>query len=246
LNEKELEQRCREAYQRGVLKEMEKDIRRRTLKKAEVITRSMRPEEKEEYLRSGAFQNALKQTRKKDRVYQAVERGELPEGYEAEFRRLRPLIETEVKEGRAVDPEFLKSVLRIRRPLREARQAVRLVREKQPAAWLRRNAGRIAGDLDHELTVYLTRGDLSHLIKREEIHGSVAESLMRSEFRRGIPPRILEDVLGLEREMEDRLWQAFPALRNCRQLRVGKERTAEERDPGKSSAPTGAHPARTG
>ena len=43
---RDLEQRCREAYQRGILKEMEREIYQRTLKKAEVITRSMRPGEK--------------------------------------------------------------------------------------------------------------------------------------------------------------------------------------------------------
>ena len=78
MDAQEMERKSREAYQRGTLKEMEKTIRQRTLKKAEVITRSMRPEEKEEYLRSRSFQNALNQTRKKDRVYQAILSGELP------------------------------------------------------------------------------------------------------------------------------------------------------------------------
>ena len=99
VDAQEMERKSREAYQRGVLKEMEKEIRRRTLKKAEVITRSMQPGEKAEYLQSRAFQNALNQTRKKDRVYQAILSGELPEDYEAEYRRLKPLIEAELKAG---------------------------------------------------------------------------------------------------------------------------------------------------
>ena len=227
----ELERRSREAYQRGILKEMEKDILQRTLKKAEVITRSMRPGEKEEYLGSRAFQNALNQTRKKDRVYQAISQGEWPEEYEAEYRRLKPLLEAEIREGQAVSLPFLKSVLRVHRPLREARQARRNVLDRQPAAYLKRNAGHIAGDLDHTLTVYLTRGNLTHLQKREEIHGSVAESLMKSVFRQGVPLRILEEALpggSLERDLEQRVREAFPALRSCGGLRIGEKETVEE------------------
>ena len=231
VDAQEMERKSREAYQRGTLKEMEKTIRQRTLKKAEVITRSMRPEEKEEYLRSRSFQNALNQTRKKDRVYQAILSGELPEDYEAEYRRLKPLIEAELKEGRTADLAFLKSVLRIRRPLREARQARKLLQDRQPAAWLKKNAGTIAGEMDREVTGYLTRGDLSHLIRREEIHGSVAESLMRSEFRSGLSRRILEEALGgspLEQPLERRVLEAFPPLKNCRALVCGGGGTAED------------------
>ena len=58
----EAETEIREAYRREVLKGMEDEILRRTVKKAEVITRSMRPEEKEAYFGSQAFLNALKDT----------------------------------------------------------------------------------------------------------------------------------------------------------------------------------------
>ena len=59
MERQETEQLCREAYTRGMLKDREREIRQRTLKKAEVITRSMKPGEKEAYLESRAFQNAL-------------------------------------------------------------------------------------------------------------------------------------------------------------------------------------------
>ena len=231
METQELELRSREAYQRGILKEMEKDILQRTLKKAEVITRSMRPGEKEEYLASRAFQNALNQTRKKDRVYQALSQGNWPEEYEAEYRRLKPLLEAEIRAGQTVNLAFLKSVLRIHRPLREARQARKSLLERQPVGFLKKNAGHIAGELDHALTVYLTRGNLTHLQKREEIHGSVAESLMRSVFRQGVPLRILEEALpsgSLEKDLEQRIWEAFPALKSCRSLRIGEKETVEE------------------
>ena len=227
----ETEARCREAYQRGVLKEMEGEIRRRTLKKAEVITRAMAPGEKETYLAGRAFQNALNQTRKKDRLYQAVLRGDLPEDFEAEFQRLRPLIAQELKADRPVELAFLRSVARLRRSLREARSARKCVLERQPEAWLRRNTGRIAGEMDRLLTGYLTGGDLSHLVKMEKLSGSVAESLIKSVFRRGVPEQVLSEALpgkSLEEELISRLYEAYPSLKSCRFLRLPEEGTLEE------------------
>ena len=117
----EKEAKAREAYRQAVLKEMEADILKRTVRKAEVITRAMRPEEKEAYYESQAFRNALKQTKKKDRTYQAILDDPMPEEWEAEYRRLSPLILAEIREGHRVELSFLRSVARSRRPLREAR-----------------------------------------------------------------------------------------------------------------------------
>ena len=226
MKSQELDQRSREAYQRGILKEMEKDVLQRTLKKAEVITRSMKPGEKAEYLQSRAFQNALNQTRRKDRIYQAISQGDLPEDYEAEYRRLKPLIEAELKAGHAVDLPFLKSVSRIHRPLQEARQARKCVRSRQPENWLRKNAGKIAGKLDHDLMIHLTRGDLSSLVRTGELHGSVTESLIKSVFLHGIPPQVMDDALpegNLDRRLENLVLETYPALKSCRFLRVGDQ-----------------------
>ena len=60
----ELESSIRDAYIRGVLAEMERDIRRRALSRVQVITRSMAPAEEEAYLQSKAFENTLNQTRR--------------------------------------------------------------------------------------------------------------------------------------------------------------------------------------
>ena len=223
MSEKDMELRCRKAYERGILKDLEKDILQRTLKKAEVITRSMKPGEKAEYLQSRAFQNALNQTRKKDRIYQDISQGNLPEDYEAEYQRLKPLIEAELKAGHAVNLPFLKSVLRIHRPLQEAHFARKLVRTRQPAVFLKRNTGKIAGELDHSVMEYLTRGDLSQLVKVGELRGSVAESLMKSVFRSGIPARVLDSSLpegSLELYLEKRVLEANPSLKTCRFLRM--------------------------
>lgn len=227
----EWEQRCREAYRQEVLKEMENEIRRRTVKKAEVITRSMKPGEEAEYLQSRAFQNAINQTRKKDRAYQAMSHGDFPEEMEAEFVRLRPLIEAELKAGHRVELEFLKSVARLHRPLREARQARRTLQERQIANLLRRNAGQIAGELDRLITAYLTKGDLGRWVRREELRGSVAESLLKSTLRDGLPVRMMDEAApggSLEKYLEKKVWESFPALWRCRGLRLGDQGTAED------------------
>ena len=227
----EWEQRSREAYRQEILKEMENEIRRRTIKKAEVITRSMKPGEEAEYLQSRAFQNALNQTRKKDRAYQAMSQGDFPEEMEAEYVRLRPLIEAELKAGHRVELEFLKSVARLHRPLREARQARRTVQERQIANLLRRNAGQIAGELDRLITAYLTKGDLDRWVRREELRGSVAESLLKSALRDGLPVRMMDEAApggSLEKYLEKKVWEAFPALWRCRGLRLGDQGTAED------------------
>ena len=223
MDTRDTEQRCREAYLRGMLKELEGQIYQRTLKKAEVITRSMQPGEKAEYLRSKAFQNALNQTRKKDRLYQSLAQGELPPDYEAEYRRLRPLIEASLSAGRKADLHFLKSVLRVRCSLRDALQAQRILQEGKPRASLQKNAGRIAGRLDREIMRYLSAGDLSHLIRREELRGSVVESLLKTVFRSGLPERIVDEALpegSLSLLLEKEILEAYPVLGRCRALRL--------------------------
>ena len=76
------------------------------------------------------------------------------------------------------------------------------------------------------MTGYLTRGDLSHLIRREEIHGSVAESLMKSVFRRGVPEQVLDEALpegSLERQLEKRVLGSLSPAEGCRALRLGRK-----------------------
>ena len=129
MDAQELARRGKEAYCRELLKERETEIRKQTLKKVQVITRSMQPGEEAAYLQSKAFQNALNQTRKKDRIYQAIRGGELPEDWEAEYRRLQPLIESEIQAGNRVDLAFLRSAARTKRSLKECRQARRIMAE---------------------------------------------------------------------------------------------------------------------
>ena len=66
-----------EAYVQAVLSERENCLYQNALNKVRVITRSMKPAEKEEYLRSDSFRSTLRQLQRRDRVYQGLLRGEL-------------------------------------------------------------------------------------------------------------------------------------------------------------------------
>ena len=214
--------KAREAYVRALLEELDKDVRARALSRAQVITRSMKPAEKEEYLHSRAFESTVSQTRKKDRVYQAVASGELSDGYEAEYKSLRPLIEQELKSHHPVHLGFLRSVRRSRRPLRAVRQAVRCLAEEQPAAWLRKNTNRLAEALDPFLAEYLRSGDLSSFRDENEKNISVSESVIRG-FRQGIPLKLADLAVpqhSLRQFLQEEVYVAFPVLRACAELRL--------------------------
>ena len=210
---------------------MEADILKRTVRKAEVITRAMRPEEKKAYYESQAFRNALKQTKKKDRTYQAILGNPMPEEWEAEYRRLSSLISAEIREGHRVELPFLRSVARSRRPLREARQVRRLLTEEAVIGYLKRTAGKIAAEMDRDVTAWLTKGNLNDLIRPEETHGSVTESVMRSAFRKGISQEGIDAATAegsLEKALERKVYGEFPALRRCGNLKITPEETSSE------------------
>ena len=65
------------AYIQAVMPEREEYLRQQALRKARALTRDMSPEEEAAYLDSKAFANLLYRTRRSDRAYQAMTRGEL-------------------------------------------------------------------------------------------------------------------------------------------------------------------------
>ena len=86
-----------EAYIAAVLSEREAFLYQSALSRVRVITRSMKPSEKEEYLRSDAFRNTLRQLQRRDRIYQGLLHGELVQpGARGEFDRLSRLIAGEL------------------------------------------------------------------------------------------------------------------------------------------------------
>ena len=97
------------AYIRELRKERDAWLYQHALNKVRVITRSMKPDEKEAYLRSSAFGNTLAAIRRRDSVDQALSRGELPLSWQrAEFDRLAPLIRQELSRGNDISLGFLR------------------------------------------------------------------------------------------------------------------------------------------
>ena len=67
-----MEDRVQAAYCEALRGERERYLDQQALKKVQVITRSMKPAEKEAYLQSQAFATTVLQVRRRDRVYQAL------------------------------------------------------------------------------------------------------------------------------------------------------------------------------
>ena len=104
-----------EAYIQALLPERARYLHQHALNKARVITRSMKPSEKEAYLQSEAFQTTLRQLQRRDKIWQGLLRGELVlSGDRMEFDRLSRLISKEMEEGRKVDLAFLRTVEKAR------------------------------------------------------------------------------------------------------------------------------------
>ena len=81
-----------QAYVQALRPERERYLYQHALNKVRVITRSMKPAEKETYLQSEMFQSTLKQIQRRDRIWQGLLRGELVlSGDRAEFERLSRL-----------------------------------------------------------------------------------------------------------------------------------------------------------
>ena len=99
------------AYVQALRPERERYLYQHALNKVRVITRSMKPAEKEAYLQSEAFLNTLRQLQRRDRIWQGLLRGELVlVGDQAEYERLAGLIATELHDGHKIDLAFLRTV----------------------------------------------------------------------------------------------------------------------------------------
>ena len=109
-----------EVYIQAVLSERERWLYQSALNKVRVITRSMKPSEKEDYLQSDAFRNTLRQLQRRDRIYQGLLRNELLQpGAKSELDRLRRLIVQELQAGRKPDLAFLRTVENPMLPLKK-------------------------------------------------------------------------------------------------------------------------------
>ncbi len=213
----------RAAYLAALKEEREETLRLRTLERVQVITRSMKPQEQVDYFASRAFENALMQTRRKDRLWRQLDEGTWPEEAEAEFDRLGGLIAAQLRQGEKLNLDFLRSVRRIRQPLRKAQQALRLSEEGKLSAELRAQAADLAGEMDRAVAEHLRQGELQYLLQSRDKAGTIVDLVLKTAFRQGLPPAAVDQALGeggLAGRLQERICRAHPVLRDCAELRL--------------------------
>ena len=224
----DLERRALEAYTKAVQAEMEEDIYRRTLQKVAVITRVMQEAEKETYLHSRSFEQALSQTRRKDRVYQALERGEMPEHYLVDYDRIHALVVQEIRNGHPLDLPFLRTVAKTRQSLRTAYLARQCLEEGRVTAFLKKQGGKITVEVDGLVAAYLTRWDFSSQFREGEHEESetAVDRLMHDMFSEGVTQRTVDAAVreaDFRQYLMEKIYREYPALRSCGAIPVGGE-----------------------
>ena len=221
-----------ERYIQAVLPEREEYLLERARAKVRGITRGMSPEELDAYLNSKAFANTLYHVRRADRAYQAMQRGELTlEYHQAEFERLCPMILSELKQGNAVDLDFLRSVERSRVTLKKARTALARLKGPEPRKALEERSGRLAGEAAGRVERLLSRGDVSRLIDRKARVERLLPHLMETTFAKGLPEGFVELAYrpkSLEKPLREALCQAYPELAACGAVRTASGETVDQ------------------
>ena len=173
------------AYIRELRKERDAWLYQHALNKVRVITRSMKPDEKEAYLRSSAFGNTLAAIRRRDSVDQALSRGELPLSWQrAEFDRLAPLIRQELARGNDIRLGFLRAVSQSRVSPEKAHRARDLIMNNAPEEFFASRADKLAKTADQKTARYLQTGNLARMY---------AVQLSRAEH---IIPRLMDTVFA--------------------------------------------------
>ena len=213
-----------EAYVQAILPERERYLHQHAVNKARVITRSMKPAEKEAYYQSEAFQNTLRQVQRRDKVWQGLLHGELIlSGNRAEFERLSRLIAEELKAGRKVDPVFLRSVEAGKVSLEKAYSAVETVRKGSLRRFFDEEMGRLTSRAENRVVLWLRTGDHGARVREEDGERSVVRRVMETEFPGGLTPRTVEKAFrpgSMEGFLRAEAVRAFPELNACRQVRM--------------------------
>ena len=215
--------RVLEAYRQALLTEMDADILRRTREKVQVITRSMKPEEEAAYFASPSFEKAMNQTRKKDRKYQAVLSGELPESCQTDLDRLYPLLAAALRFGDPIDLAFLRSLQRQHLPLGRVREALLYLDGGRAAAFLAKNRGRFVMELDARVVQDLGTCDVAPLLGSDP-GGDLLSDLMQGCLRGGIDAGAVARALKpdtLSHYLETKLCQDCRGLSRILTLRMG-------------------------
>lgn len=219
------------AYILAIMPEREAYLYERTLNKVRGITLGMSPEEAEVYYQGKAFANTLYRVQKSDRVWQALQRGELASDYyEAEFDSLAPLIAQELQAGNAVDLPFLRSVARGRVSLKKARTALCLVKQQAPRKLLEGQVNRLANQSGDRLERYLLKADMSRLAGGQGAE-NVAAWLTENAFKNGLTVEVIDRAWkprSLNGVLRGELYRAHPELAACGQVRTPDGDTVAE------------------
>ena len=212
------------AYVMAVLPEQERYLLQCAENKARPITRNMKPEEAEAYFDSKAFANTLYHVRRGDKAWQGLMRGELTlERHRAEFERLAPMIDDELRRGNAVDLDFLRSVDRSRVSLKKARTALRLMKQQAPRKLLGEQAQRHADAAGDRVERYLKKADLSRMVGEGWGEEKIVSWLMDTTFKKGIPMEVMERAWqpgSLTGTLYGELYRAHPELAACGRIRM--------------------------
>ena len=212
-------QQAREAYIQAILAEREQYLSQQVRRQAE---RGMSPAEREKYVSGEAYRNALFQMKRRDKVYQALERGELVQDYhQEEFSELEPLIKSELEHGQEIILPFLRSVVRSRLSLGRAHAAVRRVYQKTPQRYFRNQMPRLYDLADSRVEKYLRHANLTEYVPAKHQHGKIVSWLLEHPFGNGLPDDVTERAFlpdNLSDLLYNDLYRAFPELDTCRNL----------------------------
>ena len=212
------------AYIQALLPERERYLHQHALNKVRVITRSMKPAEKEAYLQSEAFQSLLRQLQRRDKVWQGLLRGELAlSGDRAEFDRLAKLMEKELQAGRKIDLAFLRTVEKSKTSLEKAYEAIRIVREGDLRGWFDDSVGLFTTRAENRVVLWLRTGDHGARLREEETERSVVKRIMEKDFPGGLTPKAVNRAYqpgSLDGFLRAEAAKRFPELGSCRAVRL--------------------------
>ncbi len=214
-----------EAYAQALLSEREQAIYQHALNKVRVITRSMKPAEKEEYLKSDAFRNTLRQLQRRDRVYQALLRGELVQaGDRAEYDRLSRMIAREIGQGHPVDLPFLRSVAKSKVSLDAAYQAIHTIQEGKIRKHLEEQMGQLTNRAENRIVLWLRTADFAgYLGELEGEKISVVRRIMEIHFPGDLSMKTADRAFqpgSLGTFLRGEVCRAYPELSHCKNVRT--------------------------
>ncbi len=213
-----------DAYVQSLLSERDRYIYQSALNKVRVITRSMKPAEKEAYLQSDAFRNTLRQLQRRDRVYQGLLQGELvqPEA-RAEFDRLARMISRELDAGRPVDLSFLRTVEKCRVPLEKAYAALNVLRSGNLRRFFEDNLGQLIARAENRMVRFLRTGDPAARLPEDDSGASVVRRVLNLSYPGGLTLKNIAPAFHPgtpESFLRGEASKAFPDLSPCRSIRL--------------------------